>query len=372
MGLNAVSIPMLYRAHGLHPSSIASIASFDIVGTLMITVAMRSAVRRFGLGSVLLTLALLRVAALIFFPLADRESQWMALSIWIGVGGSGIFFGGQAWLQATVENHRRGTGLGMMLAICSLGLALGSLLGSLWGDYQTLLRLSVVVGGAIVVPIVLGWKTLPRYVPAPGKISVRSVYRKQPIALFGGLVSDYIFFSLYNFLVIYGLEIGLKHEQAMLFVTSMILGNMMLEIPIGWLSDRTSRHTAIGLSGGVILLSSLAMVWYGGHAADSFWILSCLAALLCGSLAGTYTASLAALGDSFQGEALLGATTRFVILASFGGLLGVNGTGLAMDLLGPVGLPVSMMVVMALYMLYYAYHRIRLWLQPMDRMEAAK
>jgi hypothetical protein len=89
-------------------------------------------------------------------------------------------------------------------------------------------------------------------------------------------------------------------------------------------------------------------------------------------LAGTYTASLAALGDSFQGEALLGATTRFVILASFGGLLGVNGTGLAMDLLGPVGLPVSMMVVMALYMLYYAYHRIRLWLQPMDRMEAAK
>src|SRR5690606_13369894 len=60
-------------------------------------------------------------------------------------------------------------------------------------------------------------------------------------------------------LPIYGLRQGFTQEVALFMVSVVVVGDAVLQLPIGWLADRMSRQRLFLCCGLVLLLSSLSI-----------------------------------------------------------------------------------------------------------------
>ena len=81
---------------------------------------------------------------------------------------------------------------------------------------------------------------------------------------------------------------------------------------------------------------------------DTIWIWPVLPVLGAAAF-GIYSIGLAMLGDRFTGSDLVAGTTAFSSMWGLGALAGSVLAGVAMDVFGPEGLPLSMFGVFLLY-----------------------
>jgi MFS family permease len=128
----------------------------------------------------------------------------------------------------------------------------------------------------------------------------------------------------------------------------LIAGNVLLQLPIGWLADRISRknllcYLAFGTVAGCVFL-----VWL---IEGSLLIWPML--FVWGAVAfGTYTVAMVELGDRFSGTLLLAGNSAFGLMWGIGGILGPSIAGTAMDLLGPEGLPITVGILFGMLGLF--------------------
>lgn len=125
-------------------------------------------------------------------------------------------------------------------------------------------------------------------------------------------------------------------------LTALIAGNVLLQLPIGWLADRYPRRPVLwgcALTTAVLLMLlpwSMHTVW--------MWPI-----LLVGGTTGygVYTVSLTDLGDRFSGQELIDGSAAFSSMWGAGALLGSIMGGASMSRFGPDGLPYSLALVYA-------------------------
>src|SRR5262249_34371386 len=147
----------------------------------------------------------------------------------------------------------------------------------------------------------------------------------------------------------YGLRHGLDQSEVLTAVSVFVGGNVVLQIPIGWIADHVSRR-------GMLLACVLATI--AGAAlmpvavGAGHW-LYLVVFFLGGSTFAIYTLGLGLLGDGFPAAQLTVANVAFVMAYQVGGAGGPILAGTAMDALGPEGLPgvvaASAVVLLALF-----------------------
>ena len=140
-----------------------------------------------------------------------------------------------------------------------------------------------------------------------------------PAATLAALVFGALETAAYALLPIYGLAIGFTVERAALLVSTVALGNVACQIPLGLLSDRVDRRA--------VLLGAVFARARGGPAASSRKLRLASATLfLWGGLTGAlYTVGLAHLGARLTGSDLVSANAAFVLLYNVGLALGPRG-----------------------------------------------
>ena len=139
---------------------------------------------------------------------------------------------------------------------------------------------------------------------------------------------------------VYGVQNGLGVSASANIVTALVLGNTVLQLPIGWLADRYAyRWVLVGcaLTTTICLLLTPLVI---GSALK--WP---LLVLLGTTGFGVYTVSLAALGNRFSGIELVNGTASFAIVWGFGALIGSVSGGWVMLGFGSHGLPVGLALV---------------------------
>jgi MFS family permease len=127
-------------------------------------------------------------------------------------------------------------------------------------------------------------------------------------------------------------------------LTVLIVGNVLLQIPIGWLADRFSRRYLISwLAFGTVAGSILLVYWIEGS------ILIWPMLFIWGAIAfGTYTVAMIDLGDRFTGALLLAGNSAFGVMWGIGGIIGPAVAGVTMDLIGSEGLPLTLGALFAI------------------------
>jgi MFS family permease len=138
-------------------------------------------------------------------------------------------------------------------------------------------------------------------------------------------------------LPVYCLRQGFTTEIALAMVSTVVVGDALLQLPIGALADRLSRRTLFTGCAAVLLISSLAipllidtlLIW-------PLWV------LFGASAGGLFTLSLILIGERYRDDALVRANAHIAQLWGIGCLVGPLAAGAGSQWISGHALPLLM------------------------------
>jgi MFS family permease len=303
--------------------------------------------QRFGVVWVMLGAIIAAAFAFVGFYFADGFWMWFPLRIVLHAALTVLFILSEFWITASAPPRRRGMVLGVYATVLSLGFAFGPWLFAQIGSqgfapFGTAFVLVILA----TLPVLAAWREGPRI----GKAGQRSGFTRYiflvPTATAAVLVFGAVETGGFALFPVYGARIGYSEADAALLLTMVGLGNVLLQIPLGILSDRIRdrRHllAACALIGfvGMLVLPVISADWYLTAAVLFVW---------GGVVAGLYTVGLAHLGSKLSGHDLASANSAFVFCYSVGMLVGPQAIGLGIDAMGPDGFAWSLAAFFAAY-----------------------
>jgi MFS family permease len=119
-----------------------------------------------------------------------------------------------------------------------------------------------------------------------------------------------------------------------------IIGNALMQFPIGWLADRWSHLAVVVASAAITAILSFTMIW-----AIASWLIWPLILVLGTAAFAIYTVALTMLGDRFEGSDLIAGSAAFAAMWGIGGIIGPPIAGAALDAFGPIAIPLCLAAV---------------------------
>ncbi|NEU13804.1 MFS transporter [Methylobacterium sp. BTF04] len=306
---------------------------------------------RIGVVRLLVSALALGAVTLVGFKVFQGIAWWFPLRFVFSATLGVLFVLSEFWINEAAPPERRGLVMGVYATVLALGFAVGPTLLALLGTqgYAPYLAGAVLFVVAMV-PLVLARGLSPE-IAHGGSRSLLGYVLLAPAATGAALVYGAVETGGFAILPLYGLRLGYDAETAAGLVSVLALGNVMFQIPFGWLADRMDRRIVLLISALCGALGSslipLASSWFPALIVLLF---------VWGGLAGTlYTVGLAQLGASVRGPELAGANAAFVVLYNIGLMVGPPIIGGGMDLVPPQGFAYAMCG------LFLAYAGIVVW-----------
>jgi MFS family permease len=303
---------------------------------------------RFGVVPTLLAMLLMGGLAFFGFHFFTSFWMWVVLRVFLHFALTMLFILSEYWINAAAPPERRGLVLGIYGTVLSMGFALGPWLFAQIGSAGIM---PFAVGFGIIIiamlPVLIAWKESPdfheeEHVPfAPFIWAVPTA--TAAVFVFGAVETGG--FALFP---VFGARIGYSEANAALLLTTIGLGNVLMQIPIGLLSDHVKDRRKILLACtliGLLGMGLLPFIYY------SWYLVAALLFVWGGAVAGLYTVGLAHLGSQLTGRELASANAAFVFCYAVGMLVGPQAIGIGMDMMGPSGFAVALAIFFAAYAL---------------------
>lgn len=335
-GLSYPLLALILEDMGASSGLIGLNAAMGPIGIILSAPFVPRVAQKFGAWFICVT-SLCSSAVLLLMLAVFRDVMiWFPIRFFLGVAISAIFIISETWINQLAMPRIRGRIIGIYNTVAAAGFALGPLIIAVIGSQGWPPFLVGITGILIALPVfVLARDHLPRF-DGREDASVFSFISLAPMLLLAvafAALFDQVTLSL---LPIYGLRHGLAEATSSLVLAVMIIGNVVFQIPIGWLADRISRRFLINIMAITTMIGSLLLSLLIGESMLLWPML-----FVWGAVAfGIYTIALVELGDQFSGALLLAGNGAFAMMWGIGGILGPPVAGAAMDLIGPEGLPI--------------------------------
>lgn len=302
---------------------------------------------RLGVVPTILAMILMGAIAFVGFYFASAFWMWFPLRIVLHIALTVLFILSEFWISVSAPPERRGFVLGIYATVLSLGFAAGPWLFAQVGSQGFApFGLAFMLVMIAAIPVLLAWRESPAIVEDGETTGFARFIWLVPTATAAVLVFGAVETGGFALFPVYGARIGYSEADAALLLTMIGLGNVMLQIPIGMLSDRVGDRrylllicASIGLAG-MFVLPMLAGNWH---------LTALLLFLWGGVVAALYTVGLAHLGAQLSGRDLASANAAFVLCYGMGMVLGPQAIGVGMDLSGTDGFAWSLALFFGLY-----------------------
>ena len=292
---------------------------------------------RLGLKRCIVAGIVFAAAILLLMPLWPGAASWLLLRFVAGCALGLVWIASEIWMNNVSSIESRGTVMGIYGTVFSLGIVAGPILLEFTGTQGAK---PFTVGAACLILTLLPLAVLRQVTSAAQEFTplrgLSGALKTAPIVMLAALVAGLVESADLTLLPLFGLHSGLDERAALLLVAVFMVGNVVLQVPIGLLADRYGRKTLLGICavtsciGPLLLQASLAtpvLLWP-------------LLFLWGGTLYAFYSQGVALLGEEFTVEKLPSANTLFVMVYCLGGVIGPSAGGIAMDLWPNRGLPV--------------------------------
>ncbi|HCY47340.1 MAG TPA: hypothetical protein DHV03_01540 [Alphaproteobacteria bacterium] len=299
-----------------------------------------------GTKTTMLWACLMASCALSLFPIFADIMPWFPIRLFFGLALTALFTCSETWLNLTVPAKNRGLMLGLYGTILSVGFSLGPYLLSLTGMAGaapfTMAASMTILAGLAIFLLTNNVKT-----DAPDKTSgLMNLWVKHPTPFLAAFLFGGIETGIFTLLPVHATMAGLEAAAAAQLLVAVGVGNVAMQLPIGWLADRVNNRLLLaicalsGLAGGVALLllevgSPLMMGWL------VFW---------GGAVVGFYTVGLSMLVKTSPSELIPSMNAGFLTMYGLGAVLLPSASGLAMDHAGLMGLPGILIFICASYL----------------------
>ncbi len=352
-GMTYPLLSLILESRGVSADMIGINSAMMPIGVLLFSSVIPVASARFGSRNVAIAAALSSAALTISFKVFDDLAAWFVIRLLMGMSISTLFVLSEAWIVRFASRAQRGRVVAIYGSVLSASFGAGPALISWIGiEGWTPFAVGALVLLAGVAPLALV-RDEPTAEPEGTRASgLFDFAAKAPLLLAAVGVFAIFDAATLSLLPVYGIRGGLEVATASMALSALILGNIVLQFPIGYLADRYSRRGVLALC--ALVTGSTLLLLPGAMA--TFWMWPLL--VLCGAAGyGVYTVALAELGDRFSGRDLVTGSSAFAVMWGCGALVGSVSGGWAMHGFGPHGLPLYLAVIYLAFMAVVAYRR---------------
>jgi MFS family permease len=346
LGMPLLSVILETRGHsatmiGLNTAvaGVASIAAAPLATPLA---------TRFGVAWTMLAMIAVGALSFVGFHFAPAFWMWFPLRAMLHLALTILFILSEFWISTSAPPHRRGLVLGIYATVLSLGFAAGPWLFAQLGSTGFMpFGVTIVLVTLAAIPVLAARNESPVISPHEDHAGFLRYIWLVPTATAAVLVFGAVETGGFALFPVYGNRIGYSEADAALLLTMIGLGNVLLQIPIGMISDRVrDRRYILLLCATVGLLGTVFMPLF----AQNWHLMAGLLFVWGGVVAALYTVGLAHLGSQLSGHELASANAAFVLCYGIGMVLGPQAIGIGMDLAGPSGFGWSLAAFFGGYM----------------------
>ncbi|MFA5677200.1 MAG: MFS transporter [Pseudomonas sp.] len=347
MGVTLPLVSLRLDQWGYDAFAIGVMAAMPAIGILL---GARLAGRLAGyLGSERCMRLMLVCSAISVGLLTVWSNYWLWLPLRLVLGGclTITFILGESWINQLVVDRLRGR----LVAVYGSAFAVSQLCGPLLlgglgttSDSGFWLSIALLLLGVAVLWQVDGAPQVNAQ-SASGS-GVMGFVRRMPAVAWAVMLFACFEAMTLTLLPVYLIREGFAQAMALVMVSTVVLGDAVLQLPIGWLADKVRRTTLFRICGVMLLGSSVSiplllqtpLIWPA-------------LVLFGASAGGLYTLSLILVGQRFRDDALVRANAHIALLWGFGCLLGPFSTGAASRWLSSHALPWLMAGMAAVFLL---------------------
>lgn len=249
-------MPLRMQAAGLSISSIGIVAAAYGLGFSSGCFLAPAFIRHVGYIRAFASLAAIAAVVVLAMTEANTTLTWVILRGLSGVTFACVFTATDGWISARATSSHRGRILSIYMICTKIALML-SPLGIALGDIRSD-GLFMVVSALMSLSLIPIAATTTQEPPAPSsvRIRVKTLFSAAPSAVVGSFIVGLVNGPVIAITPVFGVSIGLNQGEAAALLFALQAGSLLLQWPLGWLSDRFDRRYIIaGLAAGTSIVS---------------------------------------------------------------------------------------------------------------------
>ncbi|MEC9000423.1 MAG: MFS transporter [Actinomycetota bacterium] len=355
-GLQRILLPVRGEAEGISAGAMGVVMAVHFAGYLLGAKLIPVALTSVGHIRVFAALASVSSTAVLVNAVLVTTTSWSIVYFVSGLCNAGVFVIIESWLNDRATNETRGSILGAYMMIMMGGTAGGQMLLNLGSsDGFELFVLSSVLISLAVVPVTLSASTAPPVLSGE-KMPLGELYRTIPSAVVGIVLCSYVQSAASSMAAVFGTQSGMSAARITLFTSAAVVGAVILQMPLGSLSDRYPRRAVIL---GVTATSCGLAVVGAVTPATSIWLIA-LNMAFGAFVFPLYGQFVALANDWVPPNKRVAAASTLVLASSFGAMAAPMSIGIAVESFGPTAYFWSLASCLGILALYLSYRtRVR-------------
>lgn len=298
--------------------------------------------------------SVMSVTALMHVIVVD-QIVWCILRFVSGFCMAGMILVTESWLNARCTKRTRGQVMALYMITNYFAAGCGQFLLTIADPARfQLFSIASIIFSLALVPVLLTQAAAPKP-PQRDPLNLRELWRTSPLGLMGSFCAGIVNASFYSLAPVFALGLGLDVSGISRFMASVIFGGLLLQYPVGRLSDRIDRRVVLSMVTLATAAACVAIVlvfeW------NPRWIY--VPAVIYGGLSFTVYSLCAAHANDFAPvEKLVQTASGLLTAYGFGAFLGPIVAAAFMGWIGPEGLFVMSAIVSA-FLGSFAIYRMR-------------
>jgi MFS family permease len=346
-GLASILLPIRMGVEGLATEVTGLVMSAYYAGLLLGSLYGRVVIARVGHIRAFAVFAAVVSAAAVMYPLWFDPIYWGLLRVAGGFGMAALFATIESWLNDRASNEARGRIFSVYMAVAYLASGGGQFLVN---GYDVrgleLFSLSAMLLCLSLVPVALTRQSGPDMAHAR-PLSFVALYRASPLGVAGCFGAGLLSGAYYSMGPLFGHEIGLAVLGVSVLMGVTVLGGLVLQWPIGRLSDRLDRRTVL-----LFVLIGTMLVCLAQYALSLLAVkpaaLYALSALYGGFVATIYPIAVSHAFDYVEKDRMVAASSGLLLAWAIGSTTGPLVASVMMAHLGPWSLFLYLAAIAAL------------------------
>ena len=324
-------------------------------GFLLGSLHVPTLIKNVGHVRVFAALGSLISATIVLYPIEPNWIIWSVLRFIIGYCFCGVYVTAESWLNEGSTNETRGQALSAYMIVQMLGTVTAQgLLNVASPDGFLLFIIPSVLVSLAFTPTLLSAQPMPKFETIK-PLSFAELYRASPLGCVGIFLMGGVFAVLAGMSSVWGSQIGLSVAEISIFVAAIYAGGLVLQYPIGWISDRYDRRKLVLILAGI---GTLVVILVTSISPGPIGLI--VAGTMMGGMANPiYALLLAYTNDYLDQSDMAAASAGLLFIYGIGSMLGPIISGWLMGVIGPHGYWIYMGVLLALLTGYAAWRMTR-------------
>jgi len=255
---------------------------------------------------------------------------WAAMRLLTGFAFSCIYVVSESWLNQASDNESRGQILSIYMVILLSGIFVGQFMLNLAdpAGFTLFILISVMVSVA-AVPILLTVVTAPP-IEETDRVSIAHLWNRTPMGVMGIVLTQWTASVVFGMAAVYATKLGFSVTEVAYFMASIMAGGMIMQWPLGKLSDMMDRRWVLGISS-IVALVAAGFASFETTASTKLYLLSFMFGGFCLSM---YSVVSALTNDHLRPDEIVPASGTMVLLSGLTSITGPITVAFWMEVFG--------------------------------------